>query len=72
MTNTAFVLTLANILVGNLHFKDCVIVTKGFYQDCRGVVEEEWNDSQYDVRLTCKNETFNARFTASELKKCEK
>jgi len=74
MMNTNFVLMLATMLATPFHFKDCVVVTEGFFEGCKGVVQDEWSGTptKYDVQLTCKNETVNARFEAKQLKKCDK
>lgn len=66
-------LLLANVLTGPLHFKDCVVVTKGFYEGCQGTVDQEWSDNpvQYDVTLNCKKEIFSVRLQRDELKKCD-
>lgn len=74
MLSTNFVLMLATMLATPLHFNDCVVVTKGFYEGCKGTVEEEWSDNpvQYSVDLQCKNKEFSAFFKADELKKCDK
>lgn len=74
MINTSFVLMLATMLATPFHFKDCVTVTQGFFEGCKGVVQNEWSGTptEYDVQLTCKKEIFNAMFEAKELKKCDK
>ena len=72
--NVSFVLMLANMLASPFHFRDCVVVTKGFYEGCQGRVQEEISSDpiKYDVALDCKDYQFNVLFSANELKKCKK
>ena len=72
--NTSLFLILASLSGAPFHFKDCVVVTKGFYEGCRGTLEEEISTDpiQYDVHLNCRNETMNVAFKVDELKKCDK
>jgi hypothetical protein len=74
MTNMSFVLMLGSLLSSPFHFKDCVVVTKGFYVDCQGTVKNEWpgQPTQYEVTLNCKGEHPEAMFKADELRKCDK
>lgn len=72
--NTNLLVIFTALLTGPIHFKDCVVVSKGFYEGCQGTVDEEWSGTptEYTVSLNCKKESIRARFTADQLVKCTK
>jgi len=74
MMNTNFVLMLATMLSTPFHFKDRVVVTKGFYEGCKGTVEHQIqvDPPVYDVDLDCKGSIVPESFKGDELKKCTK
>jgi hypothetical protein len=72
--NANLILMLASMAAGPFHFKDCVVVTKGFYEGCQGTVEEELSGdpAKYVVTLNCKKVYLDSIFKSDELKKCDK
>lgn len=52
------------------HFKDCVEITQGFYQGCKGTVEDMQSDSsEYGIKAEdCRGGNFYDWFKENELK----
>jgi hypothetical protein len=36
------------------HFNDCVVVARGFYRGCHGLVSEQRGPNDFEINLSCK------------------